>query len=313
MFFGNEYYQGSKLNMMVNTQVCARCKIQMSIIDEEFVCTKCGMVSQERLVNDSVDETFSSDNQNSGRVGLGEKKHFGIKNLGSTFTEFHNDSTGKKIDPSQRFKNLQRMQGRLQSNSKQKSLQNAVRTIEKLSNNSVLNFNLEVQSKAIDYYKKSQILGLTRGHSISEIAAASLYLACREFDVTRTIQDFAKHSKVKRNDLNAAIRLILDKLNIKPQPNEPKDYVRMVLSSLGLSGINSTKIEIKAKKLLEEYVKGIDSAGKDPIGLAASAIYLVSKRIQLNITQTKIANAAKISQATIRNRSRDLQKIYEKS
>jgi len=87
----------------------------------------------------------------------------------------------------------------------------------------------------------------------------------------------------------------------------------MVLSSLGLSGINSTKIEIKAKKLLEEYVKGIDSAGKDPIGLAASAIYLVSKRIQLNITQTKIANAAKISQATIRNRSRDLQKIYEKS
>jgi transcription initiation factor TFIIB len=51
------------------------------------------------------------------------------------------------------------------------------------------------------------------------------------------------------------------------------------------------------------------SAGKDPMGLAASVLYLASldnDDEKENITQTDIARAASVTEVTIRNRAKEL-------
>ena len=48
------------------------------------------------------------------------------------------------------------------------------------------------------------------------------------------------------------------------------------------------------------------SAGKDPMGLAASVLYLASLKNGESITQTDIADAAGVTEVTIRNRAKDL-------
>ena len=48
------------------------------------------------------------------------------------------------------------------------------------------------------------------------------------------------------------------------------------------------------------------SAGKDPMGLAASVLYLSSIKNRDTITQSNIAEAAGVTEVTVRNRSKEL-------
>ncbi|MFY9794776.1 MAG: hypothetical protein WAJ93_03720 [Candidatus Nitrosopolaris sp.] len=48
------------------------------------------------------------------------------------------------------------------------------------------------------------------------------------------------------------------------------------------------------------------SAGKDPMGLAASVLYLSSIKSGEAVTQTSIAEAAGVTEVTVRNRFKDL-------
>ena len=50
-------------------------------------------------------------------------------------------------------------------------------------------------------------------------------------------------------------------------------------------------------------------AGKDPMGLTASALYVASLETGENITQKILAEASGVTEVTIRNRSKNLKKF----
>ena len=52
-------------------------------------------------------------------------------------------------------------------------------------------------------------------------------------------------------------------------------------------------------------------AGKDPMGMAASALYLASLETRNNITQRSIAEASGVTEVTIRNRCKNLKTIMD--
>jgi transcription initiation factor TFIIB len=64
-----------------------------------------------------------------------------------------------------------------------------------------------------------------------------------------------------------------------------------------------------AVKLIEKAKEsGFNSAGKDPKGIAAAAIYIATKISNENRTQKEISNLAKVTEVTLRMRVKDLQK-----
>ncbi len=76
------------------------------------------------------------------------------------------------------------------------------------------------------------------------------------------------------------------------------------------SSINiSEKTKRYAIKVLEEAQKNEESAGKDPMGLAASALYLSCVKNGEDKTQRDIAEAANVTEVTIRNRYKGLKEI----
>jgi transcription initiation factor TFIIB len=58
--------------------------------------------------------------------------------------------------------------------------------------------------------------------------------------------------------------------------------------------------------IMYDVVKSGMSAGKDPMGLAASVLYMASLETGENRTQTDIAEAAGVTEVTVRNRYKNL-------
>jgi transcription initiation factor TFIIB len=57
---------------------------------------------------------------------------------------------------------------------------------------------------------------------------------------------------------------------------------------------------------MQDIIKNEISAGKNPVGLAAAVLYLACMISNENRTQKNIADAAGVTEVTIRNRFKDL-------
>ena len=68
----------------------------------------------------------------------------------------------------------------------------------------------------------------------------------------------------------------------------------------------SEKTKRKAAEIMSHVMKEEISAGKDPLGLAASVLYLSSIKSGEAVTQISIAEAAGVTEVTVRNRFKDL-------
>ena len=68
----------------------------------------------------------------------------------------------------------------------------------------------------------------------------------------------------------------------------------------------SEKTKRQAAEIMSNVMKEEISAGKDPMGLVASILYLSSIKTGEVVTQMSIARAAGVTEVTVRNRSKDI-------
>ncbi len=67
----------------------------------------------------------------------------------------------------------------------------------------------------------------------------------------------------------------------------------------------------QAAEIMSNVTKKEISAGKDPMGLAASILYLPSIKTREIITQSDIARAAGVTEVTARNRAKEVRDKLE--
>jgi transcription initiation factor TFIIB len=85
---------------------------------------------------------------------------------------------------------------------------------------------------------------------------------------------------------------------------DPLTYVSKIAENLGISG----KTQGFAIQILHEARKRRFTAGKDPVGLAAAALYIACLKNNERTTQQEIAEASGVTEVTVRNRYKTLQK-----
>ena len=83
------------------------------------------------------------------------------------------------------------------------------------------------------------------------------------------------------------------------------DSVKCVARIASKAGL-SEKTKRYAVKILKKAKQNGISAGKDPMGLAASALYISTTRMGMKCSQKIIAQAAGITEVTVRNRCQGL-------
>jgi transcription initiation factor TFIIB len=163
-----------------------------------------------------------------------------------------------------------------------------------------------IVEKTAYIYRKAQQRGIVRGRTIRVLAAA-LYIACKETETPRTIKDIAIASNVRRKDIARNSRLLINELDIKIPITDPMKCIVRIANSAEISEISKRH----AINIMCEVIKRGIPAGKDPMGLAATILYMSCRNTGEYRIQVDMAKAAGVTEVTIRNRFKDLTKNFK--
>ena len=119
---------------------------------------------------------------------------------------------------------------------------------------------------------------------------------------SRTLKDIAQTGNIKRKDLARIYRLCSNGADLKIPLVDPMKCIVKVANKANLSE-RTKRIAIG---IMKNVTKSGISAGKDPMGLAASVLYLACLNTGETKTQTDIAEAAGVTEVTVRNRYKNL-------
>jgi transcription initiation factor TFIIB len=148
---------------------------------------------------------------------------------------------------------------------------------------------------------------LVRGRSIHGLVAACLYASCRNTETPRTLDDVSHGINIRRKDVARCYRLLFRELELKMPVVDPVKGVARIASIAGLS----EKCKRLAIEMLNKAKKVGAVAGKDPMGIAAAALYLSCISIGETKSQKEISQASGVTEVTIRNRCAGLRKILD--
>ena len=295
---------------MKTSIICSICnkKEGQAVTDPEsgeVICSNCGMVMVEAISeNRSEWRAFKTEEANQrSRTGTPTSLARHDMGLATIIGRTDKDASGRGLDASMRstMERLRTWDSRIQVYSPaDRNLRQAFGMLERVKDK--LGLSATIIEKTAYIYRKAQERGLVRGRTIRSVMAAAIYITCREMAMSRTLNDVAFLNNIKRKGLARTIRLLILELDIKIPILDPIKCVVRVANKVNLS----EKTKRQAMTIMHNVTKSGISAGKDPMGLAGSVLYLSSKNSGENITQMDIAEAAGVTEVTIRNRFKDL-------
>jgi transcription initiation factor TFIIB len=292
---------------------CPECNGDRFISDyetAEIVCMNCGYVIAEKIEDTGPEWRAFDDEQREKRGRVGAPLTFTIHDKGlSTMIDWRNrDTYGKTLSPGQRAQvyRLRKWQRRARvSDATERNLAFALSELSKIS--STLNLPKNILETASLIYRRAVKKNLIRGRSIQGIAAASVYMACRQGNVARTLDEISRASMINRKEVGRSYRFVIKELEVLIPPYGPSHYVGRFLNQLGLVG----SVETLAIKILNAAKSIGLTSGRGPLGMAAAATYIASSLVNERKTQRNIAEQVNVTEVTIRNRYRELMQSLE--
>jgi transcription initiation factor TFIIB len=290
------------------TSACPECRAMALIRDNEIgelVCDHCGFVISSSLFNHGPEWRAFDAEQREKRVRVGAPLTWTIHDAGlSTVIDWRDrDSSGRRLNSGQQAQmyRLRKWNRRSKvSGVSERSLAFALSELAKVAFK--LNLPRNVLETAAVVYRQSVKMRLIRGRSILGVAVASLYIACRQCNVIRSLEEVGGAANVSKKESGRHYRFLLRKLNIRVPPVEAKSYVSKFVNQLGLSG----NVESMAMMILDLAVEMRLTSGRGPSGLAGAATYITITLLDERRTQGEIAREAGVSEVTIRNRYKEL-------
>jgi transcription initiation factor TFIIB len=292
--------------MHVST-VCSVCKNGRPIADPEsgeMVCSDCGLVFSEKAPENRAEwRNFGSEKNDRARTGSPVSLAQHDMGLNTVIGYNNKDSRGQNIDASMHstMKRLRTYDFRSQAHTS--TDRNLMRAFGELGRQrDKLGMSDAMIDKTAYIYRKALGKGLVRGRSTSAILAAAIYIACREMGAVRSLKDVGEITDVKRKVISRSYRILIQQLEMIIPVIDPTKCIAMIA--------NKAKLSEKSKRMAIDTMKDLTnteaSAGKRPMGLAATILYLSCLRNEEAVTQKDIAEAAGVTEVTIRNRIKDL-------
>ena len=293
---------------------CPRCGKSSMVFDSatgEQICTKCGYVMKDKLEETGPEwRNFAKEQGEVDRRRTGTPSSLAMHDMGlATMIGKENaDASGRLLDSTMRntLERLRTWDRRSQVHtSEDRNLRQAFSELARLGEK--LNVGGAIIEKAAYIYRKAFDKRLVRGRSITGMITAALYAALRDTETPRTLKDLSLVSGVKKNDLAQSYRLLLKEMDLRMPVRDPAKYVSRIGSKAGAS----ERTQRRALEILKRAQETGSSAGKDPMGLAAAALYVASVMENESKTQKDFAQAAGVTEVTIRNRYKGLKEALK--
>jgi len=289
---------------------CGNIEVIRDPVRGEVICTNCGLVLDSHMMDHGPEwRAFTSEERDKrARTGspIDYTRH--DKGLSTTIDWRDRDANGRKLAPGLRAQiyRLRKWQIRTRVHSSiDRNLARAMSELDRIT--SQLSVPRPVKEASAILYRRTVERRLIRGRSIEAMIAACVYAGCRLRQVPRTLDEIAHHSRINRKELGRCYRLLLRKLDMRVPISQPADFVPRFAQSLSVS----SRVQRRAINILDlAKTRGI-TAGKDPTGLAAATLYIASIQEGERRTQREIANVARVTEVTVRNRYKEMVRVLD--
>ena len=273
----------------------------------EVVCRDCGLVISESNIYEGPEWRAFSKEEYEERTRVGLPPSFSIhdKGLSTMIGPVYRDGQGRRIPLEAKLQMLRLRRWQIRSRiyfPGERNLVQAMSELEILTDG--LHAPREVKEEAAIIYRKALRRGLVRGRSISSMVAASLYAAFRAAQTPRTLEEVAAHSPIDKKEISRCYRILLLKLKLRMPVPRAQYRVSKIASEVELG----EETQRTAIEILGEADRLKITGGKDPMGLAAAALYVACVMNEERRSQKMIAEAAGVTEVTIRNRYKDLKR-----
>jgi transcription initiation factor TFIIB len=290
------------------TVVCPECTSRNHIRDSkrgEIICGQCGLVLSSNLIDTGPEWRAFTKEQRDARQRVGSPINFtrSDKGLTTTLGRGFRDGRGRMISAHRRAEihRMRKWQRRSRQNSSiERNLAIAMTEVERLT--SQLRLPYSVKDAVAILYRRILARNMIRGRTIEGIIGAVLYIVCRRGRLPITLKEIARQSRINAKIMGRCYRFIMKEFDIDIPVISPKDFVPRFAEGLGLPA----QVERCAIRILEKAHQKLIISGKAPSGLAAAALYVASIVEGHRTTQREVAEVAKVTEVTIRNRYKEL-------
>ncbi len=290
-----------KNTSMQASVVCSACKNEVVVTDHEcgeVICSRCGIVI-DRIESPAIQDwrAFSVDE-------FYRKSRTGAPTSLARYNKGLLTSIGNSKANGLNFNRIRVWDFRIQA-ANDRSLKQALPELEHLKES--LGLPDTIVEKSAYFYRKASRLGLIKGRTVSSVLAASVYLACRELENPRTLSEIAAASNVTRKKISRDYRTLVRTFDPKIPTVDHARCITRIANKVGVS----EKTKRMAVRIMREIVAMQISAGKGPMGIAATVLYIACMQAGEVKTQKELSIAAGVTEVTIRNRYSELKKYLQ--
>jgi len=294
-----------KIGKITNCPECGSNNLVEDFDLGEVICQSCGLVLSEHAINRGPEwRAFTKEERDErGRVGLPTSFSIHDKGLSTVIDRVNRDAYGRQLPLATRLEMLRLRKWQIRTrvhSSADRNLAQAMADLDRLTDK--LHIPNPIKERAAVIYRKALESGLVRGRSIAAIAAASLYAACRLSETPRTLKDLAAATRIRKKDVARCYRLLVRELDLRMPVEDPVKCVSKIATKVDIS----MPTQRRAMDIINEARRKGIVAGKDPMGLAAAALYVACVLEQEKKTQKEIAEVANVTEVTVRNRYKGL-------
>jgi transcription initiation factor TFIIB len=168
---------------------------------------------------------------------------------------------------------------------------------------SVLELSMSIHEEASVLYRRAYEENLLQGRTIDGIVAGAVYATCRLRGVLRTTAEVAAVSPVTEQDVRFSYGVLNVELGLAVPPVSPQLYVSRLTSAFDAP----LAVRERARDIVSLAVTSGAATGKNPASVAGAALYLAGVEQLRGYTQVDIAEAAGVTDVTLRQRYYDLQ------
>merc|ERR1719219_1168399 len=257
------------------------------------ICSDCGLVVGDRVIDVGSEwRTFSNEagGEDKSRVGGPENTLLGSCDLSTMIGPGRMTGGGSSnMDTMAMYNNRNS-----RVSSSDRTLLNAFRTIMNMADR--INLPKTIVDRANQLFKMVSDGKFLKGRSNDAIAAACLYIACRQEGVPRTFKEIVAVSTVSEKEIGRCFKLILKAHDTSVELITTGDFMSRFCGTLSLSRDVQKAATSIAKKAVDLDIV----PGRSPISVAAAAIYMASQASDDKRTQREIADVAGVADVTIR-------------
>ncbi len=283
----------------------AGCKGGPLITDDstgEIICGFCGSILVERLIATDLERTRDPDEfLTKTRTGPGQS--LSMYDMGIATIMSNKDAMGKSLSSATKntFERLKRLDSRSKT-STNRTLRSSLLLLD------LLKTKLAIPDSTVEnaayIYRKAMQKKITIGRSAKSLMCASIYAACRQASIPRSIHDISQVTGIGRKEISRDYRKLTEELRLDLDHCNATEFVAKIATEVNISEHIRRESLMMLQKLSD---KGLTD-GKNPMVMAASTLYLCCVRNGEYKTQTEIARAAGVTAVSVRARYQALKK-----